>query len=307
MFPLQFGLIMPADQLDPARRATYAQDLQRALRLAEGHFASAWIIDHLQFGQTDVLEGFTTLAYMAGLHPRLSFGHTVVCQSFRNPALLAKMGATLQFLSGGRFILGLGAGWHAEEYQAYGYPFPPAAVRVEQLEETLRIVTALWTETPATFTGRHYQIHNAYCEPRPAPRPPIMLGAFRPRMLRLAAQYADWWNVSSLGPAAYRRAAAESERACRAVGRDPQTLRRTWVGACACAPTEAEARARARDDSASDPEEDFGFVGTPAQVIRQLQDFIAMGVTYFMLDCAGFPDPATLELLIAEVLPALRG
>ncbi len=120
MTHIHFGLVMPADQLDKTRRATFVHDLDRALRLVSGHFDFAWLIDHLQFGDQDVLEGFTTLSYMAARHPQLKFGHTVPCQSFRNPALLAKMAATLQFLSGGRFILGIGAGWHEEEYRAYG-------------------------------------------------------------------------------------------------------------------------------------------------------------------------------------------
>lgn len=151
MTRIQFGFCMPADKLDKTRRATFSRDLNRALNLVTGHFDSAWIIDHLQFGEDDVLEGFTALSYLAALHPQLKFGHTVLCQSFRNPALLAKMGATLHFLSGGRFILGLGAGWHAEEYRAYGYDFPPDRVRVQQLDETLQIIQALWTQTPATF------------------------------------------------------------------------------------------------------------------------------------------------------------
>jgi alkanesulfonate monooxygenase SsuD/methylene tetrahydromethanopterin reductase-like flavin-dependent oxidoreductase (luciferase family) len=114
---VQFGLFMPAESRDQRRRATYVTDLNRVLDIATGHFDSAWIVDHLQFADTDVLEGFTTLAYMAALHPHLTFGHAVLCQAFRNPALLAKMGSTLQLLSGGRFILGLGAGWNEEEYR----------------------------------------------------------------------------------------------------------------------------------------------------------------------------------------------
>jgi GNAT superfamily N-acetyltransferase len=101
MTQIQFGFTMPADQLDKAQRTTFVDVLNRALKLVHGHFDSARFIDHLQFGDTDVLEGFTALSYMAALHPQLKFGHTVLCQSFRNPALLAKMGATLQFLSGG--------------------------------------------------------------------------------------------------------------------------------------------------------------------------------------------------------------
>src|SRR5919199_1916860 len=117
------------------RWATFNSDLDRALGLVAGHFDSAWAVDHLQFSDRDVLESFTLLTYMAARHPRLRFGHTVVCHSFRNPALVAKMAATLQVLSGGRFVLGLGAGWREEEFGAYGYSFPQAEIRIRQVEE----------------------------------------------------------------------------------------------------------------------------------------------------------------------------
>jgi alkanesulfonate monooxygenase SsuD/methylene tetrahydromethanopterin reductase-like flavin-dependent oxidoreductase (luciferase family) len=306
MTRIQFGFTMPADQLDKQRRTTFVANLNRALQLISGHFDSAWIIDHLQFGDADVLEGFTALSYMAALHPQLKFGHTVLCQSFRNPALLAKMGATLQFLSGGRFILGIGAGWHEEEYRAYGYDFPTAGVRVAQLEETLQIINALWTEPQATFQGKHYQVHQAYCEPKPDPRPVIMVGAFQPKMLRLTARYADWWNVSSTGVQAYERMTSAFEQACAEVGRDPATVRRSWGGGCVCAPTLAEAKRFAGERVSADNEEGFDFVGTPQQIVEQMRPFITLGVNYFMLDCGGFPTLTTLELLVNEVLPALN-
>src|SRR5215208_6244798 len=146
MRPVTFGLILPVGSPTRAGRATFVADVNRALSLVAGHFDSAWMIDHLQTDAEDMLESFTTISYLAALHPQLRFGHTVVCQSFRNPALLAKMGATLQFMSGGRFLLGIGAGWDAEEYKAYGYDFPPAPVRVDQLEDALHIIKATWTE-----------------------------------------------------------------------------------------------------------------------------------------------------------------
>jgi len=307
MTTLRFGFTMPADQLDKARRNTYVDDLNKALDLISGHFDSAWIIDHLQFGDSDLLESFTTLSYLAALHPQLKFGHTVICQSFRNPALLAKMGATLQFLSGGRFLLGIGAGWNEEEYKAYGYIFPSTRARVEQLEETLQIVKALWTENKATFHGKHYQVTDAYCEPKPNPIPPIMVGAFGQKMLRLTAKYADEWNVSSTGLREYRRLVADFENACQIEGRDPSTIRRSWCNGCACAPTQAEAESFAGDRySANNLDEDFGFVGTPRQVIEQMQAFIDLGVDSFMVDCGGFPNLTTLEMLVNEVVPVLR-
>ncbi len=137
------------------QRATYVADVSRALALisASGYFDSFHVIDHLDEGETDILESFTTLAYLAALHPQLKFGHTVICQTFRNPALVAKMGATLQYLSGGRFLLGIGAGGYEPEYRPYGYDFPPARVRVEQLEEALQIIKAMWTRENPTHSG----------------------------------------------------------------------------------------------------------------------------------------------------------
>src|SRR5688572_4894614 len=260
MAPIQFGLVMPAEMRDKARRATFMEDLNHALEMVAGHFDSAWFVDHLQFGDEDILEGFTALAYVSALHPRLKFGHAVLCQSFRNPALLAKMGATLHCMSGGRFILGMGAGWHEEEYLAYGYPFPSAGQRVEELEEAMQIIKALWIEEQATFEGKHYSVRDAYCEPKPHPLPPIMVGAFRPKMLRLTARHADWWDVSSTGIADYRRMAEEFGQACVEVGRDPSTVRRSWSGGCACAPTQDEAEAFTEGRWSAENEEDFGFV-----------------------------------------------
>src|SRR5215207_2385920 len=282
---VEFGYCLPGE-MRPEWRATFLDDLDRVLDRAVGSFESVWMVDHLQAGDAGVLECFTTLAYLAARHPRFRVGHAVVCQSFRNPALLSKMATTLQFLSGGRFTLGLGAGWNEAEYRAYGYDFPAAGARVAQLEETLRIVKAMWTEEVVSFRGQHYRVVGARCEPRPNPIPPIMLGAFGPRMLRLAARYADEWNVSSTGLVGYGRMAAEFERACIEVGRDPATVRRSWIGGCACAPTRREAEAIAAGRVSGDDDDDFGFVGTPSEIVDQMRAFVALGMNRFMLDCA---------------------
>src|SRR5215216_2960576 len=236
MTPIQFGFTMPIDELKTMQRGTYVQDMHRALDLIEGQFDSIWVIDHLE----DVLESFTTLTFMAALHPQFKFGHVVVCQSFRNPALLANMGATLQLLSGGRFQLGIGAGWHAREYKAYGYDFPPGSVRVQQLAEALQIIRAMWTQPRASFTGKHYRIDDVDCGLRPDPVPKIMVGGTGPKMLRLTAKYADEWNVSSTGPQRYERLAAAFAHACEVVQRDPATVRRSWCGGCVCARSREE-------------------------------------------------------------------
>src|SRR5688572_22887439 len=305
MTRIQFGFTMPYGARDSARRPTFAENLDRALDLAAGHFDSAWSIDHILPDDADLLEGFTTLTYMAARHPEFTFGHTVLCQSFRNPALLAQMGATLHFLSGGPFILGIGAGGQQAEYQAYGYDFPSALTRVEQLEEALQIIRAMWTEERATFAGRHYHVSDALCAPKPDRIPLVMVVAFRPKMLRVTAKYADWWNVSSTAVEGYKHMAEQCERACADVGRDPATLRRTWCGGCICASTQEESEAIARDRFGGNDSDNFDFVGTPQQIVEQMRPFVDMGVDYFMLDCGDFPRLTTLELLINEVLPAV--
>ena len=286
----------------PEGLATYTQDVERGLDLISGQFDSAWFIDHTMFEDNNLMEGWTALTYFAARYPALKFGHAVLCQSFRNPALLAKMAATFQFLTGGRFLLGIGAGWHEPEYRAYGYDFPSAGARVDQLDETLQIIKALWTEKQATFEGKYYRVHEAFCEPKPDPLPTIMIGGSKPRMLRLVARHADWWNVSWTNIDRYRGEVVELERACAAEGRDPATLRRTWFGGCACAPTDAEVQELA--GGRLQPGD--AFVGTPAQLVEQMAPFIELGVDHFELGCGGFPNLTTLEMLIHEVLPVLN-
>jgi alkanesulfonate monooxygenase SsuD/methylene tetrahydromethanopterin reductase-like flavin-dependent oxidoreductase (luciferase family) len=304
MTKVQFGLVVPGDALEKSRRPRYMEDVNRLLNSVKGAYTSAWFIDHLQFEDSDVLEGWTALTYLSALHPELQWGTSVLCQSFRNPALVAKMGATLQFLSGGRFILGIGAGWHEEEYLAYGYDFPAASTRVEELDEALQIIKALWTQERVSFEGKHYRIQAAWCEPKPDPLPTIMVGAFKPKMLRVAARHADWWNVSSTGIAEYRTYVQEFERACEEVGRDPGTVRRSGGGGCVCAPTEQEVAEIAAVNERLQPGEDL--IGTPAQLLEQMQPFVELGVDYFMLDCQGFPRLTTVKMLVNEVLPALN-
>lgn len=299
---IDFGFILPTYLPGKERQPVFLETLHRALALASGHFDAFYTIDHLT---ADDMESFTTLAYLAALHPQLKFGHTVICQSFRNPALVAKMGATLQYLSGGRFLLGIGAGGNEAEYKTYGYDFPPGRVRVEQLQEALQIIKALWTGEKVTFRGAYYRVNEATCEPRPDPLPPVMVGAYGPKMLRVAASYADEWNVASIGIGRYRRMVAEFERACADVGRDPATVRRSWGGGCICMPTQAEALRLGGTRYNSHPEDDFDFVGTPQQLIDQMRPFIETRVTSFLVDCGGWPRLTTLELLVSEVIPAL--
>ncbi len=301
MRQVEFGWFFPNGPETPEQRPTFVADCDRSLAAVKGRFTSAWMADHLQFAQHDILEGWTTLTYFAARHPELRFGHAVLCQSFRNPALLAKMAATFQFLSGGRLIVGLGAGWHEPEYQAYNFPFPSPGTRLEELAETVAICKALWASDDATVEGTHYQIHGAIAAPRAVQPPLIMIGGRQPRILRLIAAQADWWDVSGFGSvqrADYPALADDMARACAEVGRDPATLRRTFSCSCACAPSEAAVATLAADIKPG-----FGLVGTPAQIVEQIQAFQAAGVTHFQLAFSGFPATDALDLFLAEVWP----
>jgi alkanesulfonate monooxygenase SsuD/methylene tetrahydromethanopterin reductase-like flavin-dependent oxidoreductase (luciferase family) len=302
MAQIQLGLVIPNGPYRRLSREEFTATVEKSLEIAAGHFDSVWLTDHLQFEDNPLFEGWTALTYQAALHPQFKFGHAVLAQSFRNPALLAKMSATLQYLTNGRFILGIGAGWKEDEYTAYGYDFPTAGRRLGELEESLQIINALWREKQATVEGKYYRVVNAYCEPKPEPLPPIVIGGTKPRILRLIARYADWWNVSGVSIDNYKLFVQESERACEDVGRDPKTLRRTWFGRCLCAPTEEAVQALNVDHLTADR----AFVGTPEQVIAQMRAFVDLGVDYFMFGNGGFPHLTTLEMLINEVLPAFE-
>jgi alkanesulfonate monooxygenase SsuD/methylene tetrahydromethanopterin reductase-like flavin-dependent oxidoreductase (luciferase family) len=271
---------------------------------------SVWMDDHLmpwaewQPKDTPYLECLTTIAYLAAAYPSLTVGASVLCQSYRNPALLGKMLANLQLLTGGRLIFGIGAGWMEQEYRAYNFDFPPASVRLEQLEEAILVVKRLWTAAPASYTGKHYRVDQAYCEPRPDPIPPLLIGGGgEQRTLRLVAKYADYWNIPGGTASNYAHKLDVLKEHCAAVGRDYATIIKTWSAeAIALAPSEAEARRIA----AASPYDNHPIVGTPQQVADQLQAFLDLGVEYFIVRLVDFPDTAGIELFMQEVVPLLR-
>jgi alkanesulfonate monooxygenase SsuD/methylene tetrahydromethanopterin reductase-like flavin-dependent oxidoreductase (luciferase family) len=256
-----------------------------------------------QSNDTPYLECATTIAYLAATYPTLKFGASVFCQSYRNPGLLAKMGANLQLLTGGRFLLGIGAGWMEEEYQAYNFDFPKPSVRIAQLEEAVQIVKKLWTESPASFEGTYYRIENAYCEPRPDPIPPLLIGGGGEQLtLRVVAKYADWWNIPGGTYENYAHKLDVLRGHCAAVGRDYDEIVKTWSAeAVAVAETESEASRIA----AASPYNENGIIGTPAQVAEQLQAFVDLGVEHLIVRLLDFPNTEGIEMFVQEVMPRL--
>jgi alkanesulfonate monooxygenase SsuD/methylene tetrahydromethanopterin reductase-like flavin-dependent oxidoreductase (luciferase family) len=297
--PIDFGFALPAGP-HKNRVGEWLDNLDKLLPAMQPYFKSLWMTDHFFWEDTPTYEAWTVLSFLAARFPAFQFGPMVLGQSYRNPAMLAKMAATLQVLCRGKFIMGIGAGWKEDEYLAYGYPFPSPGVRVGQLEDTLEIMKRLWTEPgPVTYKGKFYSITNAYCEPKPDPVPTIMVGGTGQRTTLLAARYADWWNMPDANPAAYAQKLPIVREHCAAIGRDPNSLRLTWFGRLAVGKTERDAVALSNGKWTSEK----AIVGTVAQVIDQLHQFIDLGVDYFMVEVLGLPDQDIVDRVLNDVLP----
>src|SRR2546425_4267390 len=206
-----------------------ARDAERA------GFARLWVSDHLFLDpdavDTDCLEAWTLLAALAVRTDRIRIGPMVTSQSYRNPALLAKVAAGVDVMSRGRLDFGLGAGWKEVEYRAYGYEFPDAPTRVTQMIETLEICTRMWRDDRASYLGKHYRVEDALCSPKPMQKPlPIWIGGSKPRVMRAAARFAHAFNFN-IGTSAQtdtlKTAMREMDEICRALKRDPLTLLRS--------------------------------------------------------------------------------
>lgn len=271
----------------------------RFIERIRGAFDTIWVEDHFQWSERPVVEGWTAMAYLAAQHPDFRFGALVLGQSYRNPALTAKMFATLHWLTGGRLIAGIGAGWKEDEYHAYGWPYPEPRTRIEQLEDAVNIIRAMWTQSPATYHGKHYSIENAYCEPRPNPPPPLLIGGGGERLtLRVVARHADWMNIAFSDSAEYARKLDALKRHCEAVGRDTGAIKKTYFGFVSVTPNGAK----------PEPRGDLHIVyGTPDRVAEALQEFIELGVEHFMLRFIDFPNTGGVELFLSRVMPRIGG
>jgi alkanesulfonate monooxygenase SsuD/methylene tetrahydromethanopterin reductase-like flavin-dependent oxidoreductase (luciferase family) len=269
-------------------------------------FDALWFPDHVQYADHKVAEGWSLLSWAMARYPDKVCGHEVLANSFRNPAHLAKMAATLQALSGGRLVLGIGAGWNEEEYRAYGWPYPPVRVRVAQLAEAIELIRTMWTEAPARYKGEHYRIEGAYCEPRPRPVPPIMVGGHGERfLLRVVARHADWWNYPFRDLQSYAQKQEVLKRHCREVGRDYDAIQQVVrVGVLIGENEQDVERIKARPETR--PLSDIHLVGTPGRVTETLLAIVTRGARQLTVNFADVPHPEGTWLFAATVLPHLR-
>ncbi len=263
-------------QIEPQFGFSYEAIRDIAVAANTAGFTRLWVSDHLFLNQDavtkDCLDAWTVLAGLARDTEGIRIGPMVSCQSYRNPALLAKIAAGVDQMSGGRLEFGVGAGWKSVEYKAYGYDFPEDPVRVTQLVETLEICTRLWTQERSTYDGKHYRIADAVASPKPAQRPlPIWIGGTKPRVMRIAAKWAQWFNMSNPGASPMERIAAMKTGladASKAVGRDPATLKTSLFVIAYVAPTQKEVHALVSElaDRAGSPREEW-LAGRPGAIV----------------------------------------
>ncbi len=297
-----------------------------SLAAAERHgFASYYLGDHFYVGeQIDSLEPYLLFALIARETERIRFGPLVTPVMFRPPSNVGRLAAQLDLLSGGRFVLGLGAGWSEPEHRTYGVDFPSLGERFDRLEEAIEVMQGMWGEGPASYDGRYYRLREAQTLPKPATgRPPILIGgAGEKRTLRIVAKYAAEWNSVDLTPEAFRHKSEVLAAHCAALGRDPGGIRRSmtiigFVGATDAEveaatltqmrrtpppgnPTPAEYRAQLREQGA--------IMGTAGAVVEQLGRLAEEGldeVQFVYFDLASESLPAFLAAEVAPQVAAL--
>jgi F420-dependent oxidoreductase-like protein len=309
-----FGLHLP-DYTFPATPTERLFDrvVEQARAAEEAGFGLVTVMDHMYqirgVGPVTepMLEGWSTLAALARETTRVRLGTLVTGVTYRNPALLAKIVTTLDVISGGRALLGLGAAWNDEEHLGYGFDFPPVGERMDRLDEALTIIRAMFREDRPTFTGRYYRIHDALDVPRPIqPGGPRILvgGGGEKRTLKIAAAHADMTHWFPLGLDALRHKHEVLEGYCEAIGRDPAYIERTMAAPVVVAGSDAEIR----DILDRLPAERRAFVtaGTPEQMAEALRPYLDEGFTGFTFNNSIYRTPEAIGR-IGELLRLVGG
>ncbi len=293
---IKFGWFMSAEGVPGQEEVPLVMSEEReVLPFVAEHFDSIWVQDHFYAFRDPAhawLECMTTLTWLAARYPRLHVGPIVLGVGYRNPALLAKMSATLQVLSEGRFIMGIGAGWRGAEYTAYDYPFPPTPARVQQLDEAVQILRLMWTEEAPTFQGQHYRIEKAYCEPRPSVPPPVMIGGGGEKLvLPLVGRIADIWDryhggaLEEIDLEGYSRKREIVRKHAAEAGRDPEAVVQSFT-------IENGRLPESREDS--------------DHWISQLRPLLDLGVRQFILGFGHVTDAGKVRRFVEEVMLPIR-
>jgi F420-dependent oxidoreductase-like protein len=271
------------------------------------HFYEVPYVD----GSSPVFETIAIMTALAAETETVRVGCLVASAAFRSPAVLAKAATTVDHVSGGRATLGLGAGWHAKEYEAFGYEFPGPKERLDMLEESVQIVQGLLTQSRTTFEGSYYQVRDAQFNPKPvqAKLPVWIGGTGERRTIPMAARYADGWNAAYISANALARKSAVLDQSCERIGRDPRELERS-VNLGFYIKVDAGEAERTKDEfyrvwSTMPRDRDTGMLfGTPDQLIDQIGRYVDTGVDLINIALRPPYDRDALQAFIEDVLPA---
>lgn len=280
-------------------------------------FDSIWLDDHfysvVRPRSESQMDGWMLLAALAPQTERIRMGLLVTCNSYRNPALLAKMAATVDNISHGRLIHGIGCGWFEAEYTGYGYEFPPVGKRLAQLDESIRLQKLLWETGKASFEGEFYSLQDAWAEPRPVqqPHPPILIGGGGEKvLLKLVARHAAMWNCTGTVDE-LRHKVGVLRKHCEAEGTDFDAIDKTWFGNIVIDADAARAEARLERMAkawGSTPEQmkKTTLSGTPEAVIDRMHEYLDAGLTGFIGMFGRVEDHRATQLIGEKVLPKFR-
>ncbi len=299
---MEFGYNPPCGDrgYELIRPKEYMSDLHSALDVASQSFGSLWSSDHLNYSSEFRVECWTLLTWMAARYPGPMLGTVVMCNSFRNPSLLAKMSASLQHMASGRLILGYGAGWYEEEYRSYGFDYPSAGIRIDMFKEGVEIIRRMWTDSPANFEGAHYRVENVFCEPRPDPQPILMLGGGgEKRTLKIVAEQADWWNDVMRPTKDLKRKLKVLENHCIEVGRNYDEIRKTLAPRIFIDSSNKKAKEMAGGRESSGQV----IAGDPSAVREQLDELVEMGFDFVVATFPRFQELDDMKLFVNEVMP----
>jgi F420-dependent oxidoreductase-like protein len=289
---MDFGVIVPQgwrmDLVGISDPAEAYEAMSRVAQEAEAlDFHSIWLYDHFHTVPTPTqevtFECWSSTAALARDTKRVRIGQLVTCNSYRNPALLAKIASTVDALSHGRLDFGIGAGWYEEEYLAYGYPYPDTRERLQRLHEAIQVILAMWTQDEATFEGKYYQVRGAINRPKGVQKPhiPLLIGGEGEKVtLKLVAQYGDACNFGG-GIANIKHKLAVLKQHCDELGRDYNSIRRTTlIDDCAIAETEEEAIAKLTPEQRNDLDSlrQTQLIGTPTMIRQRLAEYEEAGI-----------------------------
>jgi alkanesulfonate monooxygenase SsuD/methylene tetrahydromethanopterin reductase-like flavin-dependent oxidoreductase (luciferase family) len=292
-------------------------------------YDAVWAPDHLLLGRDNAeYECWTLLSAIAGFTDDVNIGSLVLSNDYRNPALVAKMAATLDVISNGRLELGMGAGWHEPEYDAYGWEFRDGFERLMRLDEAIRLIKRMWDADPGdavSFDGDHFTINNAYCTPGPVqhPNPPILVGGTGEEVtLKLVAKHADVWNTDVFNGdvETLSHKIDVIEKHCESVKRDPDEIEYSWDGHVLCTrdgnkltellelmtPIQFEEEYTDQPDITRGNADEYFIMGTPEECAEQLEARVETGITKFQCWFVDFPDTSGMELFADEVVPQFR-